>query len=79
MTVIASSMSEEYKEITSEDLESFQKYQDHFDLVIKMTELQKRNVQLERQVLIQNLYLKYKLDPKTQSIDFLTGEIKTKE
>ena len=72
-------MSEEYKEITSEDLESFQKYQDHFDLVIKMTELQKRNVQLERQVLIQNLYLKYKLDPKTQSIDFLTGEIKTKE
>lgn len=72
-------MSEEYKEITSEDLESFQKYQDHFDLVIKMTELQKRNVQLERQVLIQDLYLKYKLDPKTQSIDFLTGEIKTKE
>lgn len=66
-------------EITREDLESFQKYQDHFDLVIKMTELQKRNVQLERQVLIQDLYLKYKLDPKTQSIDFSTGEIKTKE
>ena len=72
-------MSEEYKEITSDDLESFQKYQDHFDLIIKMTELQKRNVQLERQVLIQDVYLKYKLDPKTQSIDFLTGEIKTKE
>jgi hypothetical protein len=69
----------EYKEISSEDLDSFQKYQDHFDMMMKMADLQKRNAQLERQVLIQDLYLKYKLDPKTQSIDFSTGEIKTKE
>lgn len=69
----------EYKEISSEDLDSFQKYQDHFDLMLKIADLQKRNAQLERQVLIQDLYLKYKLDPKTQSIDFSTGEIKTKE